>query len=125
MGAWARELAAIAVAFAWLALFQGFFVVANGQFNYKDALTKSIVFLEAQRSGKLPASNRLAWRGDSALEDGKLANVPLSLPLSLSLSLFLSSSIFFPLFFQELNLVIGFLWRRWILLEDIMTPATT
>lgn len=94
MGACARELAAIAV--AWLALFQGFFVAVNGQFNYKDALTKSIVFLEAQRSGKLPATNRLAWRGDSALEDGKLANVPLSL------SLFLSSSIFsFPLFFHE------------------------
>jgi hypothetical protein len=121
MGACARELAAIAVAFAWLALFQGSFVVVNGQFNYKDALTKSIVFLEAQRSGKLPASNRLAWRGDSALEDGKLANVPLSLSLSLSVLFFIH---FFPLFFQELNLVIGFLWRRWILLEDIMTPAT-
>lgn len=76
MGAYARELAAIAV--AWLALFEGFLVAVNGQFDYKDALTKSIVFLEAQRSGKLPASNRLAWRGDSALEDGKLANVPLS-----------------------------------------------
>jgi hypothetical protein len=73
MGAYARELAAIAV--AWLALFDGFLVAVNGQYNYKDALTKSIIFLEAQRSGKLPADNRLSWREDSALEDGKLANV--------------------------------------------------
>ncbi|XP_062157543.1 endoglucanase 16 [Alnus glutinosa] len=75
MGAYARELAAIAV--AWLALFDGFLVAVNGQYNYKDALTKSIIFLEAQRSGKLPADNRLSWREDSALEDGKLANVDL------------------------------------------------
>ncbi|KAM7275282.1 hypothetical protein ACFE04_017148 [Oxalis oulophora] len=39
-----------------------------------DALTKSIIFLEAQRSGKLPPNNRVPWRGDSALDDGKLAN---------------------------------------------------
>lgn len=26
-------------------------------------------FYEAQRSGKLPSDNRIAWRGDSALED--------------------------------------------------------
>lgn len=43
--------------------------------NYKDALTKSLIFLEAQRSGKLPSNNRVKWRGDSALDDGKLANV--------------------------------------------------
>lgn len=46
-----------------------------GGFNYKDALTKSIMFLEAQRSGKLPPNNRIKWRGDSALDDGKLSNV--------------------------------------------------
>ncbi|AQK75442.1 Endoglucanase 15 [Zea mays] len=27
-------------------------------FDYKDALSKTIIFLEAQRSGKLPRSNR-------------------------------------------------------------------
>jgi hypothetical protein len=46
-----------------------------GGFNYKDALTKSIMFLEAQRSGKLPPNNLIRWRGDSALDDGKLSNV--------------------------------------------------
>ena len=30
---------------------------------------KSILFYEAQRSGKLPANNRIPWRGDSALND--------------------------------------------------------
>ncbi|AQK75432.1 Endoglucanase 15 [Zea mays] len=47
-------------------------------FDYKDALSKTIIFLEAQRSGKLPRSNRVKWRGDSGLDDGKLANVDLT-----------------------------------------------
>lgn len=53
-------------------------VCVNGtNINYKDALTKSLIFLEAQRSGKLPPNNRVPWRGDSALDDGKLVNVSL------------------------------------------------
>jgi len=43
---------------------------AAPQFNYGEALQKSIWFYEAQRSGKLPASNRVSWRGDSGLQDG-------------------------------------------------------
>lgn len=58
--------------------------VVKADLNYKDALTKSLIFLEAQRSGKLPPNHRPAWRGDSALDDGQLANVRFS-PLSLSL----------------------------------------
>ena len=42
----------------------------QGAFNYGEALQKSILFYEAQRSGKLPATNRVSWRGDSALNDG-------------------------------------------------------
>ncbi|KAL0864104.1 hypothetical protein Bca101_043222 [Brassica carinata] len=34
--------------------------------------------MKAQRSGKLPPNNRVPWRGDSALDDGKLANVDLA-----------------------------------------------
>ncbi|KAI7736969.1 hypothetical protein M8C21_027245 [Ambrosia artemisiifolia] len=45
--------------------------------QYSDALTKSILFFEGQRSGKLPASQRLKWRADSALHDGSSANVDL------------------------------------------------
>ncbi|XVF89014.1 hypothetical protein PTKIN_Ptkin19aG0097200 [Pterospermum kingtungense] len=76
MGTFARTSAAALV--AWLALFQGYLVVVNGHnFNYKEALTKSIIFLDAQRSGKLPPNNRVPWRGDSALDDGREANVDL------------------------------------------------
>ncbi|XVE57960.1 hypothetical protein DITRI_Ditri04bG0131400 [Diplodiscus trichospermus] len=40
-------------------------------YDYKDALGKAILFFEGQRSGKLPANQRVKWRGDSALTDGK------------------------------------------------------
>lgn len=60
---------------AWFILFEGLIVVVHGDINYQDALTKSIIFLEAQRSGKLPAKHRPSWRGDSALQDGNSANV--------------------------------------------------
>ncbi|KAL5698341.1 cellulase [Ranunculus cassubicifolius] len=59
------------------AVFSVWLVVVNATFDYKDALTKSLIFLEAQRSGKLPPNHRPAWRGDSALDDGKLVNVDL------------------------------------------------
>ncbi|XP_046333781.2 endoglucanase E-4-like [Haliotis rufescens] len=39
------------------------------KYNYAEVLMKSILFYEAQRSGKLPASNRIPWRADSALGD--------------------------------------------------------
>lgn len=39
-------------------------------YNYAEALQKSIYFYEAQRSGDLPENNRVEWRGDSGLEDG-------------------------------------------------------
>ncbi|KAJ7952248.1 Endoglucanase [Quillaja saponaria] len=45
--------------------------------DYGDALGKAILFFEGQRSGKLPASQRVKWRGDSALSDGNLENVKL------------------------------------------------
>ena len=38
--------------------------------NYKDVLHKSLLFYEAQRSGHLPADNRVSWRRDSCLTDG-------------------------------------------------------
>lgn len=50
--------------------------------NYGDALWKSILFFEGQRSGKLPPSQRMTWRKDSALRDGFDAHVII---LSLSL----------------------------------------
>ncbi|KAK4435406.1 Endoglucanase [Sesamum alatum] len=45
--------------------------------DYEDALSKGILFFEGQRSGKLPATQRVEWRADSALSDGSLENVNL------------------------------------------------
>ncbi len=41
------------------------------KFNYGEALQKSFLFYEAQRSGDLPNTNRIDWRRDSALNDGR------------------------------------------------------
>lgn len=49
--------------------------LCSSAFDYKDALGKAIMFFEGQRSGKLPLSQRVKWRGDSALSDGKADNV--------------------------------------------------
>lgn len=38
-------------------------------YKYDSVIGKSLLFYEAQRSGHLPASNRIPWRGDSALHD--------------------------------------------------------
>ena len=43
----------------------------NGTFNYGEALQKSFLFYEAQRSGPLPNDNRIDWRGDSGMSDGQ------------------------------------------------------
>jgi endoglucanase len=44
-------------------------LTVDGAKNYGDALGKSIMFYDAQRSGKLPTFNTIPWRGDSALND--------------------------------------------------------
>ncbi|GFP98474.1 endoglucanase 5 [Phtheirospermum japonicum] len=46
-------------------------------FDYGNALDKTLLFFEAQRSGKLPANQRVKWRGDSALRDGYAEGVNL------------------------------------------------
>lgn len=63
-------------------LFYTFFTVIlscsafNSQ-DYSNALEKSILFFEGQRSGKLPSSQRLTWRADSGLSDGASSQVDL------------------------------------------------
>ncbi|MEM6867991.1 MAG: glycoside hydrolase family 9 protein, partial [Cyanobacteria bacterium P01_C01_bin.121] len=49
-----------------------------GDFNYGEALQKSLLFYEAQRSGPLPEDNRIDWRNDSAVNDGADVGVDLS-----------------------------------------------
>ena len=39
-------------------------------FDYGDALSKSLLYFEAQRSGRLPYNQRVSWRHHSALTDG-------------------------------------------------------
>ncbi|WP_117211705.1 glycoside hydrolase family 9 protein [Allorhizocola rhizosphaerae] len=39
-------------------------------YNYAEALQKSVWFYEAQIAGPKPAWSRVAWRGDSAMNDG-------------------------------------------------------
>ncbi|KAL8253538.1 hypothetical protein R6Q59_031759 [Mikania micrantha] len=45
---------------------------------YGDALSKSILFFEGQRSGFLPNDQRMSWRGNSGLGDGSPDNVDLT-----------------------------------------------
>ena len=45
---------------------------------YAEALSLSLLFYEAQRSGRLPADNRVPWRGNSALRDGSDVGVDLT-----------------------------------------------
>ncbi len=41
----------------------------TGNYDYGKVIHASLLFYEAQRSGKLPADNRIPWRGDSMLDD--------------------------------------------------------
>ena len=53
-------------------------IEGTGDYNYGEALQKSVLFYELQRSGKLPANTRCNWRGDSALTDGADNNLDLT-----------------------------------------------
>ncbi|XP_057802774.1 endoglucanase 20-like [Salvia miltiorrhiza] len=50
----------------------------SSNIDYKDALSKGILFFQGQRSGKLPANQQVKWRADSALSDGHVENVNLT-----------------------------------------------
>ena len=43
---------------------------ASAAHDYGDALSKSLLYFEAQRSGRLPYNQRVRWRGHSGLTDG-------------------------------------------------------
>jgi hypothetical protein len=51
-------------------------VKAAGDYNYAEALQKSMFFYEVQQSGKLPEWNSVPWRADSMVdEDGKETDI--------------------------------------------------
>ncbi|KAJ3700658.1 hypothetical protein LUZ61_004363 [Rhynchospora tenuis] len=56
-------LAMLLGAFSWSCL-------AEVKHDYRDALHKSLLYFEAQRSGRLPYNQRVSWRGHSGLTDG-------------------------------------------------------
>ena len=53
-------------------------IKGTGPYNYGEALQKSVLFYELQRSGDLPEKVRCNWRGDSGLDDGKDAGLDLT-----------------------------------------------
>lgn len=53
-------------------------IEGTGDYNYGEALQKSLLFYELQRSGALPEQTRCNWRGDSGLADGADNNLDLT-----------------------------------------------
>merc|ERR1719270_748659 len=47
-------------------------------YGFAEAIDKSLLFYEAQRSGPLPDDMRIDWRKDSALDDGSDVNEDLA-----------------------------------------------
>lgn len=43
------------------------YAVAN--YDYADIIRRSLLFYEAQRTGILPANNRIPWRGNTFVTD--------------------------------------------------------
>jgi len=87
--------------------------------NYRDALTKSILFFEGQRSGKLPSSQRITWRRDSGLTDGSAMHV--CVPRWL---LFSSAFLFSSNFFESRSFLLSKWKCRWIWWEGTMMQET-
>ncbi len=54
------------------------FSVTAQDYNYAEVLQKSMFFYECQQSGELESTNRVTWRGNSALEDGEDEGVDLT-----------------------------------------------
>lgn len=53
-------------------------IKGTGEYNYGEALQKSLIFYELQRSGELPEVVRCNWRSDSCLNDGSDVGVDLT-----------------------------------------------
>ncbi|KAJ6878956.1 hypothetical protein NC652_032485 [Populus alba x Populus x berolinensis] len=83
------------------------FLLTNGAVSVLDhgaALTKSLLYYEAQRPGKLPPNQRVLWRGDSGLEDGSdaqkhftgaLSNVKFGFPMAFTVTVLAWSTVEF------------------------------
>lgn len=61
-----------------LLLINSLATVHGGGHDYRDALSKCILFFEGQRSGFLPQDQRQTWRANSGLSDGWTYNADLT-----------------------------------------------
>ncbi|XP_061340555.1 endoglucanase 24-like isoform X2 [Gastrolobium bilobum] len=61
-----------------VAVFLVLLIGMGNSHDYQDALSKAILFFEGQRSGFLPADQRMNWRGNSGLSDGWNYNTDLT-----------------------------------------------
>ncbi|KAG0586363.1 hypothetical protein KC19_2G084600 [Ceratodon purpureus] len=66
----------VLAALVWASLVSVALALSRAQ--YASALDKSILFFDLQRSGRLPSWQRLRWRGDSGLNDGRAQGVDLT-----------------------------------------------
>ena len=68
-----RRVLVVAAALSWVNVVT--IALAFTSADYASALDKSLLFYDVQRSGKLPSWQRIKWRGDSGLTDGRANNV--------------------------------------------------
>lgn len=59
-------------------LVSGLVTLSTAQYNYGQVLGESLLFFEAQRTGPLPPTNRIPWRGDTFVTDQGQGGVPLA-----------------------------------------------
>lgn len=72
------QLGANSTEFPWIINTDPSFTPSTPDPAYVQLLSESLYFYEAQRSGKLPADNRVPWRHDSGLQDGSDQGVDLT-----------------------------------------------
>lgn len=105
-----QQWTAIAFTFALVPLTQSL--------NYAEALSKSLLYFEAQRSGRLPYNQRAIWRHHSGLTDGLDQGVcTVSTLRSFIHIVYIFFCLFMFLYFTARVI------NRWIWWEVIMTPA--
>lgn len=76
-----KKIIALFISFACLASVIGIApvaVLAEENYNYGEALQKSLMFYEFQMSGEMPDDIRTNWKGNSAMSDGNDAGVDLT-----------------------------------------------
>ncbi|KAL2477039.1 Endoglucanase 24 [Forsythia ovata] len=126
--------------FLCIILFSKFSLFDSSNYHdYADALSKSILFFEGQRSGNLPQDQRIAWRGNSGLGDGWTAvntdltggyydagdNIKFNFPMAFTTTMLAWSAIEFGEYMppSELrNALVAIKWGTDYLLKTVSQP---